>query len=144
MLNPKLYRQLKKDENESQIKLRKSIYATSAYDGTKEQNKKSYSDYTRAIVFEIDRLGYIDVGDGCWIRNMLVTTIPNIASGTTIQKTSPTLKFCHQHPKTATNITMSSTSLSPIGWIPGSTRTNYLVRASKIGPCLEMPLWSII
>lgn len=28
-----------KDENESQIKLRKSIYATSAYDWTKEQNQ---------------------------------------------------------------------------------------------------------
>jgi len=36
----------------------------------------------------IDYTGCIDVGDGCWRRNV-----------TNIQKVSPISKFCHQHPK---------------------------------------------
>ena len=35
-----------------------------------------------------------------------------LASGTNIQRMLPTSKFCHQHPKIVTNITMTLTSLS--------------------------------
>ena len=45
---------------------------------------------------------YIDVGDGCWKRNMLVTTLRNISSanlapGTNTQKMSQIFKLCLQH-----------------------------------------------
>ena len=59
--------------------------------------------------------GYIDVGDGCWRRNVLVTVLAilvtnihylfTLASGTNIQKMSPTLS--RQLPL-VTNITLAA------------------------------------
>ena len=58
-------------------------------------------------------------GDGCWRQNMLATTLRrdgfyrfcqqhplsfNIMMGTNIQKISPILKCCHQHPQIVSNI----------------------------------------
>ena len=64
---------------------------------------------------------YIDVGDECWRRNVLVTTIrywrrfwpflsptstifSSSASGISTAKMSPTSRFCHQHPKMVTTL----------------------------------------
>ena len=57
--------------------------------------------------------GYIDVGDECWRRNMLVTTIrcwwrfwPFWSPMSTIflhYCRAPTFNWCHQHPKIVTN-----------------------------------------
>jgi len=65
-------------------------------------------------------MGYVDVGDGYWRRNVLVTifkmlvtflaisvtsTTPllTLASSTDIQKMSPRSYFCRQHSKIVTN-----------------------------------------
>jgi len=57
-----------------------------------------------------EKIGYIDVGDGCWQRIMLVTELAvffikiDYASGIKIQKLSPTLS--HQD-NIVTNITVA-------------------------------------
>ena len=70
--------------------------------------------------------GYIDVGDGCWRQNLLMTTKMLV---TVLAFWSPTSTIFyisgHQHSKNATNIevtniTMSPTSLSP-KWIKTPT-----------------------
>jgi len=61
-----------------------------------------------------DYWGYIDVGDGYFRQNELMTTLRcclptnihylfTLVSGTNIQKTSPRSKFCHQHREIVTN-----------------------------------------
>ena len=42
--------------------------------GTRNGEKFSIS-YTKARVFTNPKIGYIDVGDGCWRRNVLVTSL---------------------------------------------------------------------
>ena len=75
--------------------------------------------------FEIISKGYIDVGDGCWRRNMLATTLrcwwrfwPILSTTSSIfyssisvghQKMSPISKFCNQHLESVIN-TKSPTS----------------------------------
>ena len=60
--------------------------------------------------FEIISKGYIDVGDGCWRRNMLATTLRCWWRFWPIL--SPTSFFSisvgHQHPKVVTNIEILS------------------------------------
>ena len=46
--------------------------------------------------------GYTDVGDGCWRRNLLVTTLRYWWRFWPVS--SPISKFCYQHPKIAINI----------------------------------------
>ena len=78
----------------------------------------------------IKNVGNIDVGDGCWRQNLLVTIITvlailvtniylilTMASRPIIQKISLTSKFSHQHPNIVTNF-KSTRSLSPISpWL---------------------------
>ena len=61
--------------------------------------------------------GYIDVGDGCWRRNVLETTLRCWF------EMSPISKFCHQHPKIVTNIKS-----------PTSTRHQHLCSPHKVLP----------
>ena len=70
----------------------------------------------------------IDVGDGCWKRNVLAKTARcwwqfwsfghKTSTTSTIYlhwRREPTFKICHQHRNSVTNIhTLSPTSLSPI------------------------------
>ena len=65
----------------------------------------------------IRNVGNIDVGDGCWRQNLLVTIITVLATVLTIQKISLTSKFSHQHPNIVINF-KSTRSLSPISpWL---------------------------
>jgi len=87
--------------------------------------------------------GYIDVGDKCSKRNVLVTVLTcwcrlmvkivfTLASGTNIQKMSPRSRLCHQHPKTVANITVIF--LVIVKWFSDNVKCQHeLVNSRKIG-----------
>ena len=71
--------------------------------------------------------GYIDVDDGCWRRNVLVTTLrclwrfwPFLSPTSSIfyhWRRPPTTKRCHQYRNSVTNIHLSPTFIEPISQV---------------------------